>query len=368
METCSAGETADSVASMFFHLLFIHLFRPFLKYHQSTSPLPANVSPRKICTHAAATISKLLRLYKRNYGLRQICNIAVYIAHSACTIHLLNLPEKNARRDIIHGVKHLEEIAESWLCARRTLHILNVLARRWKVSLPDEAAAVLTRADAKFGFINPRTPESPKSDVSSPRTFQRMTPVPSTTGSINGETPYKLPINGMYKEPAPKMEDPVATEVIPDAFATISDLSNSTHSQTFSIPKIQRDLWKQDQAQRSATRQARTSPSILFGGVDALMEENQEWWEKDQSALAVGFDNWNKLESEAALLGDGYSSGINGANGANGVGIGVGAGVVNAGVDGNANGNGSVSSGGVNGLGFAGFGTNTFGFGNGDLF
>ena len=358
---------------MFFQLLFIHLFRPFLKYHQTTSPLPANVSPRKICTHAAATISKLLRLYKRNYGLRQICNIAVYIAHSACTIHLLNLPEKNARRDIIHGVKHLEEIGESWLCARRTLHILNVLARRWKVSLPDEAAAILTRADAKFGFVNPQTPESPKSDASSPVTFQRITPVTSTSDSINGEITYKSPKNGNYQEAAPKMEDPLATEVIQDAFAMIPDLSNSTRSQDFSIPKIQRDLWKQDQAQRSATRQARTSPSVLFGGVDSLIEESQDWWLKDQSALAVGFDNWNKLESEAALLGDGFSNGINGTNG-----IGIGNGVTNAvvsagvsaGVNGNATGSGSVSgnSGAANGLGFMEFGTNTFGFGSGDIF
>jgi hypothetical protein len=111
---------------MFFQLLYIHLFRPFLKYNPNNSPLPAHVSPRKLCTQAAAMISKLLRLYKRSHGLRQICNICVYIAHSACTIHLLNLPEKNAKRDIIHGVKHLEEIAEGWLCARRTLGILSV--------------------------------------------------------------------------------------------------------------------------------------------------------------------------------------------------------------------------------------------------
>ena len=136
---------------MFFQLLFIHLFRPFLKYNRATSPLPAHVSPRKLCTHAAAIISKLLRLYKRTYGLRQICNIAVYIAHSACTIHLLNLPEKNARRDIIHGLKHLEEIAESWLCARRTLRILSILAQRWAINLPDEAAVTLSRTHAKFG-------------------------------------------------------------------------------------------------------------------------------------------------------------------------------------------------------------------------
>ena len=112
MEPREGGLSSILVMHMFFQLLFIHLFRPFLKYTQSTSPLPQSVSPRKLCTQAAAMISKLMRLYKRSHGLRQICNIAVYIVHSACTIHLLNLPDKNARRDIVHGVKHLEEIAE----------------------------------------------------------------------------------------------------------------------------------------------------------------------------------------------------------------------------------------------------------------
>src|SRR6201986_2167794 len=156
-------QLALSICSMFYQLLYIHLFRPFLKYSQATSPLPPNVSPRRLCTNAAATISKLLRLYKRSHGLRQICNIAVYIAHSACTIHLLNLPDKNARRDITHGVKHLEEIAEGWLCARRTLAILNILAKKWKVDLPEEASSVLERTNAKYGAWGVEPPKTPSS-------------------------------------------------------------------------------------------------------------------------------------------------------------------------------------------------------------
>lgn len=148
---------------MFFHLQYIHLFRPFLKYTPAASPLPAHVSPRRICTANAGAISKLMRLYKKLYGLRQICNIAVYMIHSACTIHLLNLPEKSARRDIIHGVKHLEEIADDWICARRTLSILSVLARKWACDLPEDAAYVLKRADQKYGHYNTSDVPSPAS-------------------------------------------------------------------------------------------------------------------------------------------------------------------------------------------------------------
>lgn len=152
---------------MFFHLQYIHLFRPFLKYAPSASPLPPHVSPRRICSANAGAISKLLRLYKKLWNLRQICNIAVYMVHSACTIHLLNLPEKTARRDIIHGVKHLEEIAEDWLCARRTLSILSVLARKWNCELPEDAAFVLQRADEKYGTYSMSDVPSPLSNTGS---------------------------------------------------------------------------------------------------------------------------------------------------------------------------------------------------------
>ncbi|KAM5359853.1 hypothetical protein ACJZ2D_014152 [Fusarium nematophilum] len=150
---------------MFFHLQYIHLFRPFLKYSPASSPLPPHVSPRRICTANAGAISKLLRLYKKLWNLRQICNIGVYMVHSACTIHLLNLPEKTARRDITHGVKHLEEIAEDWLCARRTLSILSVLARKWNCELPEDAAYVLQRADEKYGTYSTSDVPSPHSNT-----------------------------------------------------------------------------------------------------------------------------------------------------------------------------------------------------------
>lgn len=162
---------------MFFHLQYIHLFRPFLKYTPSASPLPPHVSPRRICTANAGAISKLLRLYKKSWNLRQICNIAVYMVHSACTIHLLNLPEKTAKRDITHGLKQLEEIAEDWLCARRTLSILSVLSRKWSCELPDDAMSVLQRVDEKYGTYS-------TSEVPSPRS--NMTASPPSDGSSLG--------------------------------------------------------------------------------------------------------------------------------------------------------------------------------------
>ena len=153
---------------MFFNLLFIHLFRPFLKYSATNTPLPSHVSPRKMCTQAAARISKLLRLYNRTYGLRQVCNIVVYIAHAASTIHLLNLPDRDAARDLGHGVRQLDDVAQAWPCARRTLATLARQGRKWNIALPEDVALALARAEAKYADAAAASPPPHHGAVSDP--------------------------------------------------------------------------------------------------------------------------------------------------------------------------------------------------------
>lgn len=252
-------------------------------------------------------ISKLLRLYKRSHGLRQICNIVVYIAHSACTIHLLNLPEKNARRDIIHGVKHLEEIAEGWLCARRTLGILSVLGKRWKVELPEEATTVLARTDAKFG---------PWTDVSTPRPVKSLEPTqqPIEDAQQTQTSPALQPYSMSLASTATQFFDRSGNSLSMSSQAEAAHRTSEARSlppndaNPLAYPRAQRqpaDLQQQSgsTAATPASTQGRqsidaasssgNSPSQLFGGVDQLIREGQDWWLRDQNQLAVGFDNWN---------------------------------------------------------------------------
>lgn len=41
----------------------------------------------------------------------------------------------------------------------------------------------------------------------------------------------------------------------------------------------------------------------MFGGVEALLREgmNEDWWVKDQSQVASGFDNWGGLHGDSHL-------------------------------------------------------------------
>jgi hypothetical protein len=255
-------------------------------------------------------ISKLLRLYKRSHGLRQICNICVYIAHSACTIHLLNLPEKNAKRDIIHGVKHLEEIAEGWLCARRTLGILSVLAKRWNVDLPQEAAAVLSRTDTKFG---------PWSEISTPKAHRRASvqtsnhhPSPADQASPSLQ-PYSMNMANMtapqhFNRPATANNSSVSSNPSarpssnhsippsdPNALAYMRTQQHPTTPQSYSAA-LNAPTPASTQGRRSVDggyTTAGNSPSQLFGGVDQLLREGQDWIYRDQTQLATDFENWN---------------------------------------------------------------------------
>ena len=291
---------------MFFHLLFIHLFRPFLKYNQTSSPLPAHVSPRKMCTHAAGMISKLLRLYRRNYGLHQICNIAVYMAHSACTIHLLNLPDKNARRDIVHGLKHLEEIAESWLVARRTLNILNMLVQRWRIDLPDEAIVVLSRTEMRFSRQGSASDYMTPTSDSSPIVSQRQELPSGFHQATNGQ--YHVPEQNKavpIMPTQPSMANgtsPFSNQMISpkNSKAIISPAAPAQMHPTQpaqSMSQLPPTTWNANNANTIPPipdRGEQTSPTMLFGGEQSNIE-SQDWWLQDQHTLASGFENWNGI-------------------------------------------------------------------------
>ncbi|KAF2708761.1 hypothetical protein K504DRAFT_467991 [Pleomassaria siparia CBS 279.74] len=376
LEPKEGGLPSMLVMHMFFQLLYIHLFRPFLKYNQNTSPLPSHVSPRKLCTQAAAMISKLLRLYKRSHGLRQICNITVYIAHSACTIHLLNLPEKNAKRDIIHGVKHLEEIAEGWLCARRTLGILSVLAKRWKVELPVEAVIVLARTDGKFGtWGDPNTPK-PATAAAARTSEQTSNEQTHSTQVSPALQPYSMPIPNGPTTFFDKHGNPIGSltsEALHRASEARSLPPNDDHALAY--PRVQRH--PSDNVNPSTptstttaprhsidgtTNTTRDSPSQFYGGVEQLIRDSQDWWLRDQSQLATGFENWNFSPDDIDTWFAGNQPGIGSpaASHLNGYAINSPAATTNGGAVQGPNANATTTNGGVNGAAVFGDALNAY--------
>ena len=279
-------------------------------------------------------ISKLLRLYKRTHGLRQICNIVVYISHSACTVHLLNLPDKTAARDLAHGLKHLEEIGESWLCARRTLGILQKVAGRWKIELPEEADKTLQRAQEKFNLgHSPDRESTPRADSNQMLPPTPMQPLPPPVAKPKTEPNGIHPLdstnsvsNGFFPSTAP-LASPMPTPDVPrlDGIFSMppqptSEYNQKSRQHSYAMPQTPQETWNLSQASQAPPVQ-QTSPTMLFGGVDSLMQD-QEWWLRDSNQM---FANWNGMEHEAVMHGNtgfdnttgnmGYGTGGYGMNG-----------------------------------------------------
>lgn len=305
---------------MFNQLLLIHLYRPFLKYTRSNTPLPSHVSPRKICTQAASAISKLMRMYKRTYGLKQICNIVVYIAHTACTIHLLNLPEKNAQRDIIHGLRNLEEMAEGWLCARRTLRILDISANKWHVELPPEATTIFERTHVKWGswgsWDQVTSPSTSDDSHMTQGNFQSSVTSPSrySTSPSNTQAPLATsaetitsnpPINMVAPSISPPATLPTTMQAMPAARGIPSALAQPPEPTylrpIYQIPNLAsagpsngpqtQPGWYDASIPPIAPQNPTPRSNSTVSGFETtqhLVEESQDWWSRN----TLGVEHW----------------------------------------------------------------------------
>lgn len=307
---------------MFYHLLFIHLYRPFLKYTKSSTPLPQQVSPRKLCTQGASDISKLLRIYKRSFGFDQISSIAVYIAHMACTIHLLNSPGKSAQKDLVHGLRHLEEMAERWLCARRTLRILDISANKWQVKLLDEALAVFERTHTRWGswgswdhaVLPSNSVESPTFDtpsgLSSPGTGfpggQRVDP--SSLGRASFAKQMRPPDRLASSIPSsmPSMPPQRLTSVQLQPMGTLVPEPNYLRPASHLLYTVQtavpppRDGWHSENLLSAISNEQNISPTEApsmtnFDATDNLVEASRDWWPRNPTTLNLGIDNWEGM-------------------------------------------------------------------------
>ena len=211
--------------------------------------------------------------------------------------------------------------------------MLSMLTRRWKIEVPEEAAIVLARTDAKFGPLRPYSHSSPGAETTSPGSNRQTSPAEQP--AMKRDPGHYMAVHGLpdvaaMSSPASVPEMRQSNGPIPLPPRVAAEFGHAPRQQRYVMPQEQQELWNQDRAARvGAMAEAQPAPAVLFGGVDALVEESQDWWVRDQSVLAMGFNNWNGLESEAALLGNGAngtvypgyvggdSFGTNGINGGN---------------------------------------------------
>jgi hypothetical protein len=200
---------------------------------------------------------------------------------------MLNLPDKNARRDIIHGVKHVQEMAEGWLCARRTLGILNQLAMKWKVDLPEEAITVLEKYGRYSGDSNspPLRGQNPRM---SPSDFAQIWQPPD-----RGSSGYRLT--------AQADGVPRSTTVTSQPGCGTNVPNQAAQYATTGVPGF-------DSRIQFNSSTSTSSPSGMYDGVEQLVQDSQDWMMRDQAQLANGFENWTGLDFDMSLW-PGHASG-----------------------------------------------------------
>lgn len=123
---------------MYYHTVILHLFRPFLK----VDLLDSSISPRHVCTESAENISLLADGFRKLYTLRRECVLTAHCLLSASTIHLLNLPSLRASRHMTNDLRNLYEMSICHGFAARCLRIIQSLAQKWEISLPEEASRI----------------------------------------------------------------------------------------------------------------------------------------------------------------------------------------------------------------------------------
>ena len=200
----------------------------------------------------------------------------------------------------MHGVKHLEEIAEGWLCARRTLGILSMLARKWRVELPEEAVAVLERTDAKYGPYSTDR-KSSKAQRHLSETIMNPSQFAADQSSLNHRV---MPNTNTYMEPTSMPNANVS--------ATHQGLSTQSSGDNYTLlPHDAHSLLAQqypsasgtpgNNSQQSIDSKKAPSPVDMFGGVDQIIRDGQDWVFADSVMLSHGFENWNAMSSDPSL-------------------------------------------------------------------
>lgn len=250
---------------------------------------------------------------------------------SACTIHLINLPTKAAKRDIVQGVKYLEEISSNWLCAKRALIVMQVMSRKYRIELPEEAEVVLSRIDTKgemFGYkLEPSMSTTPKSAPPTMSNFPRtnggpgileLSPRPAANrNSVISPSPYTNPSEAPYHGVRQRTEllrfDPLAEHNLPITPAISSALYDDYFTgQNSPVTKPRRQGSIEYSALNSPQLRAAlvggNSPSMVTG-FSHLENTNQHWWLRDQAELAVDLGNWHVPTNMSDGSQDGLTNG-----------------------------------------------------------
>jgi hypothetical protein len=252
-------------------------------------------------------------------------------------------------------------MAEGWLCARRTLRILDISANKWQVDLPPEATSILERTHTKWGSwgswdqaTSPSTSDD-SSPMATSATFQpstgpgRFSAGPSQYSLTRHTDPSSLPTNPVTMVgPASLNPQHASTPSVPLSFLPRQAVHPSLAPQaqrpefappeptylrpsvTYRFPAMTvnapspsspRQTWYDgagtQMPPQNTTPASTASPVSGYDGTDNLVEESQDWWSRNVAVYnSMGMDGWGGAwNSPGQGQGQGQSAQIHYRNG-----------------------------------------------------
>lgn len=186
------------VASMLYHTIIVHLFRPMLKVNLVDS----TVHPRDICIEAANKVSELVRTYRRFYDFRVAHLIIPHILLTVSIVHLLYSRDNRASyQNLVEGLQGLEDVHECHYFGARSFRILHTLSKTWNLPWPEEMlnSKLLPRnvPSRSQGNVSPQTDPL----LVAPNTF-------ATTGSHLSSNTHYPPLSNQGRRESLSMFNP----------------------------------------------------------------------------------------------------------------------------------------------------------------
>jgi hypothetical protein len=252
-------------------------------------------------------------------------------------------------------------MAEGWLCARRTLRILDISANKWQVDLPPEATSIFERTHTKWGSwgswdqaTSPSTSDD-SSPMATSATFQpstspsRFSAGPSQYPLTRLTDPSSLPTNPVTMVgPASLNPQHASTPSVPLPFLSMQAAHHSLAPQaqrpefappeptylrpsvTYRFPAMtvnapspssSHQTWYNgigtQMPPQNTTPASTASPVSGYDGTDNLVEESQDWWSRNAAVYnGMGMDGWGGAwNSPGQGRGQGQSAQIHYPNG-----------------------------------------------------
>jgi hypothetical protein len=147
-----------------YNVLLILLHRPFVSDgHLHSNARSITVNSLLVCANAATAITQVLRIYHQAFSVRRAPYLIAYATYVSSTIHVRiaakRTPGSDAHKSLATCLAVFRVNQETNWAARRARNIVESLARKLNVQLPDTSGALmLTNTEAPPNYPAVATP------------------------------------------------------------------------------------------------------------------------------------------------------------------------------------------------------------------